>query len=344
MLKITNENILKLVFTNLNLLQAYHLLNQMNNLTLHRIVQSLLSYKAIFKSLGKAKFTLNEDSKRTTSIALQSGNHIVSASVRGMIHIWNINDQQCIKTLQGEFSIDSVIVIPNNIIVTSSKDNIKIWDSNDDYKCIKIILHASYKYYKNLLTLTNGNLACSATVNETAHILIFDCSNDFKCIKILTNDSLYISNLIKLSNDRIAYCYSSTRIKIKSTIDDFQDIITLIGHKNWINTLAFVNKYGLLLSGSHDDIIKVWNLSAYQCIKTIPVWGGVYKLLSLPGGYFASGHFYDGVIRIWDMSNYECINILEGHGKGCPVSSLSLTEDNRIVSVSNDKAIVIWNY
>jgi WD40 repeat protein len=344
MLKITNENILKLILTNLNLLQAYHFLNQMNNLTLYRTVQNLLSYKAIFKSMGKTKFTLNEDSKRTTSLALQSDNLIVSASARGMIHIWNINDQQCIKTLNDEISIDSVIVIPNDIIATSSKDNIKIWDSNDDYKCIKIIIHESYKYYNNLLTLANLNLACSAMVNGTSQILIFDCRKDFQCIKTLTNESLYISNLIKLSNDRIAYCCSSMNIKIKSTIDDYKDITTLIGHNSWINTLAFVSKYDVLLSGSHDNIIKVWDLSVYQCIKTIVVGGMVYKLLSLPGGYFASGHFYDGVIRIWDMSNYECINILEGHGKGYPVSSLSLTEDNRIVSASNEKAIVIWNY
>jgi WD40 repeat protein len=69
---------------------------------------------------------------------------------------------------------------------------------------------------------------------------------------------------------------------------------------------------------------------------------GVFSLLLLPSGYFASGLSSEGVVKIWNISNYECINTIESQSG--IITSLLLTDDKRIISASpNDNTIRIYD-
>src|SRR5690606_11448629 len=52
----------------------------------------------------------------------------------------------------------------------------------------------------------------------------------------------------------------------------------LRGHKGSITSLAFLNKTNLLVSGSKDMLIKIWELETQHCIQTLigtrnEIWG-----------------------------------------------------------------------
>ena len=80
---------------------------------------------------------------------------------------------------------------------------------------------------------------------------------------------------------------------------------TLSEHKNRIQCMLLM-KNGLLITGSKDSKIKVWNLKKKMCIKNLDTRHvhGVSSLLELPGNVLASG-CYGEEINFWDFErNY----------------------------------------
>ncbi len=65
----------------------------------------------------------------------------------------------------------------------------------------------------------------------------------------------------------------------------------------------------------------------------------IFSLAVLPNNMFASASG-DKTIRIWDQAELECIRILTGH----TVSGLAVVENEYLVSISDDTAIVWDSY
>ena len=110
----------------------------------------------------------------------------------------------------------------------------------------------------------------------------------------------------------------------------------LEGHTDWLRSV-FV-KDNLIISGSCDKTIKIWDINTGICLKTLEghkdrVWTVFVKdNLIISGGC-------DNTIKIWDIDSGICLNTLEGHTKS--VLSVYLVKDNLIINGSDDKTIRI---
>jgi WD40 repeat protein len=105
----------------------------------------------------------------------------------------------------------------------------------------------------------------------------------------------------------------------------------------WIALLF--TKRNFLLSGSYDDTIRLWNLGDYQCVKIID-HKKLAVMLLLPNGYFAANSGND--ITMYDLNDFKCVNTLVGHKD--VISCMLFIKDNRIVTSSKDKTIILWGY
>jgi len=76
-------------------------------------------------------------------------------------------------------------------------------------------------------------------------------------------------------------------------IESFQLLITLSGYTHWVYSMCLHDKY--LLSGSH-NMIKVWDLDALKCVKTINTKGGksIYSLV-VAGNYLLAGNYDNSI-------------------------------------------------
>ena len=110
---------------------------------------------------------------------------------------------------------------------------------------------------------------------------------------------------------------------------------TLAGH-TW-SVLSVAIKDNLIISGSYDNTIKIWNINSGTCIKTLE--GHIYSVnsVAIKDNLIISGST-DNTIKIWDISTGLCIKTLEGHTHW--VYSVAI-KDNLIISGSNDKTIRI---
>ena len=99
----------------------------------------------------------------------------------------------------------------------------------------------------------------------------------------------------------------------------------------------------LLVSGSRDTTIKIWDLTSGTLLNTlIGHSGAVWSvILSSDDSKIISGS-YDKTIKIWDVKSGTLLNTLIGHSNY--LGSVILTsDDSKIISGSYDTTIKIWD-
>lgn len=120
----------------------------------------------------------------------------------------------------------------------------------------------------------------------------------------------------------------------------------LKGHEGAIKSLAYIDDTKILVSGSLDNSIKLWDLSnsanvlSIICVKTlIGHTDYVRVLLYIDEMKILASAGDDKIIRLWDIINLQCIGNLLGHKKGI----YSLAYFNKcLISGSSDHIIKIW--
>jgi len=88
------------------------------------------------------------------------------------------------------------------------------------------------------------------------------------------------------------------------------NISILHGHTDWVTCLVAVDD--LLISGSFDASIKIWNLRTKECTVTLTGHTSGINAIDLSGELLVSASL-DCTLRIWNMTTKECTAVLEGH-------------------------------
>jgi len=108
------------------------------------------------------------------------------------------------------------------------------------------------------------------------------------------------------------------------------------GHTDWVNSVVIHNN-DLLLSGSDDMTIRLWDLRTKQCIKVFEGHMGQVQCIQAMGDRFASGSL-DNTVKIWDLTTGQCLKTLFGHMEGVWCIKF---DKLRIVSGSHDKTLKV---
>ncbi|KAJ1548481.1 hypothetical protein HK405_003032 [Cladochytrium tenue] len=117
------------------------------------------------------------------------------------------------------------------------------------------------------------------------------------------------------------------------------DLRELEGHTGPVLCTHLDECLGLLVSGSADHTLKVWELDSGQCIGTLVGHTGEVTGVQLDGKKIVSGSM-DGTVRIWNRLTLECIHVLQGHRGG--VRALHI--DGKVLATgSSDATIRIWD-
>ena len=98
-----------------------------------------------------------------------------------------------------------------------------------------------------------------------------------------------------------------------------------------------------IVSGSRDEIIKIWDLASGACLRTLKGHSDfVESVVVSPDGVHIVSGSYDGTIKVWDLASGACVRTLEGHSYW--VLTVAVSPDGaHIVSGSYDETIKVWN-
>ena len=159
----------------------------------------------------------------------------------------------------------SLLRLKDGRVASCSNDKtIRIYNPSNDYNCDQVLQRHSNIIY-SICELIDGTIvSCSSDQS----IMIGDYT-----INNAHND--IIRKIITLPNNRIATCSDDKTIKIWKSNKPYSDtpIKVLEGHSNYVTSLLYIKERDIMISGSIDGTLHLWNMSSYQCNKTIK---GVY--------------------------------------------------------------------
>ncbi|THU99367.1 WD40 repeat-like protein [Dendrothele bispora CBS 962.96] len=118
--------------------------------------------------------------------------------------------------------------------------------------------------------------------------------------------------------------------------------LSRINSKSVLPSLSNISKSKkpVLISGSLDNTIKVWDIETGKTIRTFfghieGVWGVTGDKMRLVSGS------HDRTIKVWNKDEGKCISTLVGHTAA--VSCVALGED-KIISGSDDCTVKVWSF
>jgi WD40 repeat protein len=257
----------------------------------------------------------------------------------GKVQVWNNYGEGLIRTIgvNGYIVLSEVLFLSNGDIVGIEDDysvssSLIIFGMKDNYQSSKILVKNETGHEEVARHILNNLFYYLSLVPDK--LQIYDIYNDYKCIltieeelkpKILINNMLFITHFDIMILDIAKDCKCLYRLK---------------GHIKSITDLLFIDKNQLLLSGSYDCTIKVWDANNnYNCMRTIGTSDyNLHKFSILKNGYFAKVFYGNNTIMIWDSINFKCVNTLDHDF--CS-NYIKLLEDNRVLSCSFHGNILI---
>jgi len=202
-----------------------------------------------------------------------------------------------------------------NYIASASGDKtIRIWDTHDDYKCIKILDDHKWKV-RSVSFSPDGNYMASASDDKT--IRIWDIKDNYNCIKIIDDHSGYVTSV----------SYNSTGEYLVSSSADFS--VKIWDVKNDYKCVKS------LIADSELDLNKPFLL--YEKISPV-----VYSASFSPDSRYVVAALADKTVRVWDLHNNHQCTSLKGHESIVYSASFS-SDGNHIVSTSDDGTVRVWD-
>jgi COMPASS component SWD3 len=119
----------------------------------------------------------------------------------------------------------------------------------------------------------------------------------------------------------------------------------LTGHSNYVYSLCFSPKGNMLVSGSFDEAVFLWDVRSGRVMRSLPAHsdpvGGVDFLRD---GTMVVSCAGDGLIRIWDASTGQCLRTLVDEDRK-PVTSVKFSPNGKfLLAWTLDNCVRMWNY
>ena len=122
-------------------------------------------------------------------------------------------------------------------------------------------------------------------------------------------------------------------------ISDQKFLHTLSGHTDMVTKLRFTPNGDFLVSASHDNSVRVWNMQGEELRSLQPVEAlGIG--ISKDGSMLATVSF-DGPVSLWDLDTLEKIKDLAGSG-GYDTSDAEFSPDGQYLAADLATGIFMW--
>jgi len=192
------------------------------------------------------------------------------------------------------------------------------------------------------------------SVNKKKELLV---ASEDGTVSVWSMETFALLHTIKVSTDtvrciaispdekQVAFGCRTNEINIYD-LEDYSAVKTLHGHTMPVFSLQYSPDGNQLLSGGRDAQVKIWDAISYNLLHNIPAHLFAVNSIAFhpEQPYFATGSM-DKSIKIWgadDFKLYKNISREKGYaGHQLSINKLAWN-DNQLLSVSDDKRIIIW--
>lgn len=227
----------------------------------------------------------------------------LGASKLGQLLVWEWQSESYILKQQGHFDSmnDLVYSRDGNRIVTAADDGkIKVWDTKSGFCIVTFTEHSSgvtaCKFAQK------GNVLFSASLDGSVRAWDLTRYRNFRTFSAPTRLS-FSSLAVDPSGDVVcAGSLGSFDIHIWS-VQTGQLLDQLAGHEGPISSLAFAPSGGLLISGSWDHTVRIWNIfDRTQSHEALQLQADITEVAIRPDSKQIAVATLDGQLTFWSVS------------------------------------------
>jgi hypothetical protein len=143
--------------------------------------------------------------------------------------------------------------------------------------------------------------------------------------------------------DRSGKLLLSASNKIKIWDLDKGKRLSTFWHACTVNSALMIPHRDLLVSGSNDRKIKLWNLSQGNLLRTLHGHQQSVSTVAItPNGQILVSGSADQTLKLWDLETGKLLHTIKGHGGA--INAVITSPDGRtIISGSDDHTIKLWD-
>lgn len=233
------------------------------------------------------------------AILIIDSNRILVANAKGMLYVYDLSEKIIFKAIQAHESAIFSLAASENYIVSGDQNGwLHIWDKNLQLIAKKRVFLKSIRsiqYLKNNQWLISGS---------DCRVALFDF--DKKEMREINSHQSTVFAAVADQNKENIYSVGRDAILKKTQLSDSKELNAIPAHTLHIHTLSLCMNDSILITGSMDKTIKVWQCSDMKLLKVLDFQrhqahlSSVNTLLCLQNNLFLSAGD-DKQIICWKM-------------------------------------------
>jgi WD40 repeat protein len=299
---------------------------------------------------GELVMALSGHGKDVISVAFSlDGKYLATGSVDTTVRLWDVNSGNLIRVLEGHSAeVGGLAFSPDGkLLITSSEDGMLIiWDAETGELVRNLPQFTVYKVSfspdgKRLAAATFNGLQVWMYTLDSAEPISLEASQAILTIPdgssgIFSPDGKWLAAIsLSIANRNAVKLWDA---------NTGQELLTLVGHTDWLAGLAFSPDGKRLASTSLDGTVRIWSLTpGGETVAVIaPPAGYGNRVVYNPNGQEFATNGGDGTATIWNAKTGEPRLTLTGHD--IEVLNVAFSPDGkRFATGSSDATAIIWD-